>query len=88
MVSFSQTNGLRKSPALKRLHEVQQGAEPGSNPPAAPAPAGVGGSAGGVQGGLAAAAQAAKAGVTGGRRDPVLDELRQRIDHSLLLYKV
>ena len=24
MVSFSQTNGLRKSPALKRLHEVQE----------------------------------------------------------------
>ena len=55
----------------KRLHEVQQGAEEGAAaaPPAA--------------GSLAAATAAAKAGGQV-RRDPVLDELRQRIHHSLI----
>ena len=68
----------------KRLHEVQQGAE-GAPAEAAPQPA-AGGAAGGAGGGLAAAAQAAKSGGSGlaGRRDPVLDELRQRIHHSLI----
>ena len=66
----------------KRLHEVQQGAD-GAEP--APA-AGGAGAAGGPGGGLAAAAKAASAGGPGlaGRRDPVLDELRQRIHHSLI----
>jgi pilus assembly protein CpaF len=59
----------------KRLHEVQGSEE------AAPA----GGAAGGTPGGgnPAAKAKAAQAG-TAGRRDPVLDELRQRIHHSLI----
>ncbi len=56
----------------KRLHEVQQGAEAeaAEAPPAA--------------GSLAAATAAAKAGGAQARRDPVLDELRQRIHHSLI----
>ncbi len=57
----------------KRLHEVQQGAEDDGAADA--------GSPGGAQGGLAAAAQAAGPAA---RRDPVLDELRQRIHHSLI----
>ena len=74
----------------KRLHEVQQGAEgaPAEAPasPATPADGGAGGSMGGsAGGGLAAAAKAARATPgPGGRRDPVLDELRQRIHHSLI----
>ncbi len=73
----------------KRLHEVQQGADDASAaaPAAAGAPAdgAAGGSAGGPVGGLAAAAKAART-TPGGRvrRDPVLDELRQRIHHSLI----
>jgi len=55
----------------KRLHEVQQGAEEDGAAAGAPA------------GGLAAATAAAKAGGPA-RRDPVLDELRQRIHHSLI----
>ena len=56
----------------KRLHEVQQGES------------GDGAQAGGSGGGLAAAAQAAATTGLAGRRDPVLDELRQRIHHSLI----
>ena len=66
----------------KRLHDVQQGTETGSGSPAAPA--GAGGSADGVQGGLAAARAAKTGGGLGGGRDSVLDELRQRIHHSLI----
>jgi pilus assembly protein CpaF len=56
----------------KRLHEVQQGESA------------EGAQGGGSGGGLAAAAQAAAATGLAGRRDPVLDELRQRIHHSLI----
>ncbi len=73
----------------KRLHEVQQGADnaPATTPaaPGAPADGATGGSAGGPGGGLAAAAKAARSTPGGSaRRDPVLDELRQRIHHSLI----
>jgi pilus assembly protein CpaF len=70
----------------KRLHDVQSDNAPAeAAPPAAPAPAGGAGGSQTPPTGLAAA-QAAKAGGGGfaGRRDPVLDELRQRIHHSLI----
>jgi pilus assembly protein CpaF len=57
----------------KRLNEVQNGAEE------------EGAATGGASGGLAAATQAAQGGSGApARRDPVLDELRQRIHHSLI----
>ncbi len=60
----------------KRLHEVQQDGSDadGDKPP--PSTSGSGG-------GLLAATKAARTGLAG-RRDPVLDELRQRIHHSLI----
>jgi pilus assembly protein CpaF len=72
----------------KRLHEVQSGNATETDAPPAPAPPAGGGDAppSGPRGsGLAAAAAAvshARNGVAG--RDPVLDELRQRIHHSLI----
>jgi len=59
----------------KRLHEVQQNSGSGSEPQKP--------SSGGGAGGLLAATKQARGAVTG-RRDPVLDELRQRIHHSLI----
>jgi len=59
----------------KRLHEVQQGGGSSSDTESP----GSGGGAGGL---LAATKQAR--GAAAGRRDPVLDELRQRIHHSLI----
>jgi len=59
----------------KRLHEVQQTNESESE-------AQKHGSGGGASGLLAATNQAR--GIVAGRRDPVLDELRQRIHHSLI----
>ena len=56
----------------KRLHDVQQGADEKGAPAGGSAP-----------GNLAQATAAAKAGGQV-RRDPVLDELRQRIHHSLI----
>jgi pilus assembly protein CpaF len=56
----------------KRLHEVQQGAEDDGAAAAAPA------------GGSLSAATAAAKGAGQVKRDPVLDELRQRIHHSLI----
>ena len=73
----------------KRLHEVQSGAtttETDASTAPAPAPGGGDAPPSGPRGsGLAAAAAAvshARNGVAG--RDPVLDELRQRIHHSLI----
>ncbi len=69
----------------KRLHEVQNTTPA---PPAAPAAApGAGGAATppAGRGGLAVAAAAAQSRTgLAGRRDPVLDELRQRIHHNLI----
>jgi len=75
----------------KRLHEVQQTSSTGSGDGAAASPTPAGGSSGGSDGsvsssgssGLAAATKQARGGLAG-RRDPVLDELRQRIHHSLI----
>ncbi len=65
----------------KRLHEVQQkdSRSPGNSDEGADGA--VRPSSGGT--GLAAATRQARSGVSG-RRDPVLDELRQRIHHSLI----
>jgi len=60
----------------KRLHEVQQKTSTSSEAPAA-------GSGSGGSSGLLAATKQAR-GAVAGRRDPVLDELRQRIHHSLI----
>ena len=64
----------------KRLHDVQHGDAQ------AEAPAGGAGSGHPTSATGLAAAQAAKAGGSGltGRRDPMLDELRQRIHHGLI----
>ncbi len=59
----------------KRLHEVQQD---GSDADGGKPPSSTSGS-----GGLLAATKAARTGLAG-RRDPVLDELRHRIHHSLI----
>jgi len=59
----------------KRLHEVQQNNGSGGEPQKP--------SSSGGAGGLLAAAKQAR-GAVAGRRDPVLDELRQRIHHSLI----
>ncbi|RMH73701.1 MAG: CpaF family protein [Actinomyces sp.] len=69
----------------KRLHEVQNSGTPAAPPPPAAGGAGAAPGAPSGRGGLAAAAAAAQArtGIAG-RRDPVLDELRQRIHHSLI----
>ena len=74
----------------KRLHEVQSGGDsdtrteaPVAWPPTADSDDPSAGGSG--QGGLAAAAAAASQARGGvNRRDPVLDELRQRIHHSLI----
>ncbi len=65
----------------KRLHEVQQNGSGDAGETKTASPAG-GGSSGGA-GGLLAATRQARSGPAG-RRDPVLDELRQRIHHSLI----
>ncbi len=66
----------------KRLHEVQQGAETQPAPDQAAPPAGGSGAGPNALTGLAAT-QASRTGPPG-RRDPVLDELRRRIHHSLI----
>jgi pilus assembly protein CpaF len=71
----------------KRLHEVEGGGDGAATTQAPARPAGADGVAGtgGSGGGLAAAAAAATQARSGAnRRDPVLDELRQRIHHSLI----
>ena len=74
----------------KRLHEVQSGGDSDTRTDAsvaelATAAGGDPPADGSGQGGLAAAAAAASQARTGvNRRDPVLDELRQRIHHSLI----
>ena len=66
----------------KRLHDVQQSETPPAEPAATP-PASGSGAASTPPSGLAAA-HAAKGTGLAGRRDPMLDELRQRIHHSLI----
>ncbi|MFQ5557599.1 MAG: CpaF family protein, partial [Acidimicrobiales bacterium] len=66
----------------KRLHQVQGGGDTAAAAES-PAPGGQRGRGGGG-GGAAAAAAASQARGGLRRRDPVLDELRQRIHHSLI----
>lgn len=66
----------------KRLHDVQQSETPPAEPAATPPASGSG--AGSTPPSGLAAAHATKGTALAGRRDPMLDELRQRIHHSLI----
>ncbi|MBT5140372.1 MAG: CpaF family protein [Acidimicrobiaceae bacterium] len=66
----------------KRLHDVQQETSPGSSRASSPDKDGAGTS--NNPGGLAAVQKAKAGGGLDSLRDPVLDELRQRIHHNLI----